>query len=137
MKRPLPPRRAASRGFSLIEALVALLVFSFGVLGIVGLQMTMTKAQTAGKFRADASFLATQLVGTLWADRPNLGQYATAKCSSNAQCSDWSAKVAALLPNGSSTVTVNGTTGVVTILIRWTPPNQETHSYTTSTTINL
>ena len=133
--RPIQRREAG--GFVLIEALVALLIFSFGVLGVIGLQAAMTKAQTSSKYRADASFLAQHLVGSIWADRPNIAQYATAQCSSNARCNDWSAKVASLLPGGTSTVTVNAASGVVTILIRWTPPNEETHSYTASTTINL
>ncbi len=56
----------------LIEALVAVLIFAFGVLGIVGLQAAMTKAQTQSKSRADASLLAQQVIGSMWTDTPNL-----------------------------------------------------------------
>ena len=126
------PRRA-SRGFVLIEALVAMLIFAFGVLGIVGLQAAMTKAQTSSKFRADAAFLAQQLVGTMWSDTPHLTSYATASCASYARCDQWADKVAAELPSGTAAITVNG--AAVQIAVSWTPPNEETHTYTTTAAI--
>lgn len=121
--------RRASRGFMLIEALVALLIFSFGVLGIIGLQASMTKAQTQSKFRADASLLAQQAIGAMWSDSANLASYATASCAAHAPCNDWTARVAAALPNGAATVDLSATPEVL-ITIRWTPPNEETHTYT-------
>ena len=119
----------------LSEALVALLILSMGILGVIKLQVAMTRAQTTSKFRGDASFLAQQLIGTMWSDRAHIAKYTTALCSSLTSCSDWSARVAATLPSGTSTVTVDAATGAVTIVIRWTPPNEETHSYTTATSI--
>lgn len=119
----------------LLEAMVAVLVLAFGILGVVGLQVAMTKAQTSSKFRGDASYLAQQLIGTMWSDRLNLAKYATAQCSTSTSCSDWSGQVAATLPSGTSVVTVNAATGAVTILISWTPPNEGTHTYTTATSI--
>ena len=119
----------------LIEALVAVLIFAFGVLGIVGLQASMTKAQTQSKSRADASLLAQQLVGTMWTDTANLAQYSTitAACAAYPRCSEWVARVAAGLPNGVATVQL--TLPVVEITINWTPPNEQQHSYTTSSAI--
>jgi type IV pilus assembly protein PilV len=125
----------------LLEALIAMLIFMFGVLGVVGLQAAMTKAQTSSKFRADASFLAQQLIGTMWADAPaNLGTYADAGCGSYSRCSSWLARVADALPLGTASVTV-ATSGLpvtsadVTIRISWTPPNEQQHTYTTVSTI--
>lgn len=129
-------RRAKRRpqgGVVLVEALVAMLIFVIGVLGVVGLQTSMTKAQSSAKFRGDASYLATQLVGTMWGDVPNLSSYVTAECAGYARCNDWKAKVAELLPGGSVEVTVAG--GVVTITIEWTVPGEGTHAYTTATAI--
>jgi type IV pilus assembly protein PilV len=119
----------------LIEALVAIIIFSFGVLGLVGLQASMTKAQTASKYRADAAHLAHQLIGTIWADTPNLAQYADAQCSSDARCADWTGKVARSLPGGSATVGASGATGVVTINITWTQAGETTHTYSTQTAL--
>ena len=125
-----PAARRASHGFMLIEALVALLIFSFGVLGIIGLQASMTKAQTQSKFRADASLLAQQGIGAMWSDSANLASYATASCAAHAPCNDWRSRVAAALPNGAATVDLSASPEVL-ITITWTPPNEETHTYTT------
>jgi type IV pilus assembly protein PilV len=132
-------RRAASggradRGFMLIEALVALLIFAFGVLGIVGLQASMTKAQTQSRFRADASILAQQAIGAMWADTTNLASYATASCAGYARCNEWATRVSTALPNGAATVDLSASP-VVVISITWTPPNEQLHTYTTTSAI--
>jgi len=132
--RLTPDARRAGRGFAMLEALVALLICAMGVLGVVGLQSAMTRAQTAATLRAEAAFLAQQLVGEMWAaGAGNLSGYATTSC--NTACQDWRARVAARLPAGASTVTVSGTGGVA-IEIRWTMAGESQSRYTVATTIN-
>jgi type IV pilus assembly protein PilV len=123
-----------SRGFALMEAMVSIVIFSVGVLGLVGLQSAMSKAQGALKYRADASYLATELLGTMWGDRVNLARYAGTSCASYARCSEWMAKVGRVLPNGSAAVAVTG--GQVTVTLTWRAPADGSHSYTTVTAIN-
>jgi type IV pilus assembly protein PilV len=127
-------RRHANRGFMLVEALVAMLIFAFGVLGVVGLQVAMTKAQTQSKFRADASQLAQQLIGAMWSDVTNLPSYATASCSGYARCNEWATRVATALPNGAAAVDLSASPEVV-ITITWAPPNEQVHTYTTMSAI--
>jgi type IV pilus assembly protein PilV len=131
--RPAPRRR--NRGSALIEAVVALVLFSAGIVGLIGLQARMVTAQSDAKYRADAVYLVSELVGAMWADRPNLASYATAQCASLTRCKDWSDKVAATLPSGSAAVTVNN--GIVTVTLTWTPPNYGTHTYSASTAIRF
>lgn len=126
---PCRPCRPQQRGFVLLEALVALMIFAFGVLALVGLQAAMTKSQTASKFRADAGYLAQQLIGAMWADVPNLTSYGTGNCTGYARCADWAGKVSAALPSSGYTVTVNAATGEVTVRIVWQQPNEEQHNY--------
>lgn len=130
-------RERAAQGFMLIEALVALLIFSFGVLGLVGLQATMTKAQSTAKYRADAAFLAQQVIGTMWSDAPNIASYAmgggAVACTGYARCNNWADKVASTLPAGTPAVTVAGSE--VTVAISWTQPNEGVHTFTTRSTI--
>lgn len=52
-------------GFTLIEALIALLVMSFGMLAIAGLQFTMSRNSDAAKQRSEAMRLAQQQIETL------------------------------------------------------------------------
>jgi type IV pilus assembly protein PilV len=126
-------KRCGQHGIVLLEALVAILIFVIGVLGVVGLQASMTQAQTSAKFRGDASYLAAQLMGTMWGDIPNLDSYATGQCESYARCNDWKTKVAELLPGGTIGVTVAG--GLVVVTISWTVPGEGLHNYTASTAI--
>jgi type IV pilus assembly protein PilV len=122
-------------GVVLIEVMIALLIFMFGVLGLVGLQASVTRATSDSKFRADASYLAGEMQGRLWSDLNNLSSYNGSSCSSTSLCKEWQTKVAALLPQGSGSVTVNSTTGDATIAISWTGPDGVQHTYTTNTTI--
>jgi type IV pilus assembly protein PilV len=125
-------------GFMLLEVLVSVLLFSVGVLAVVGLQASMSRAQAASKDRADAAALATEVVGVMWTDMSHIASYATASCSGYGQCADWQTKVAATLPNGSSTITVSTTatnTYDVTIVITWSLPDGGQHTYSTVTTI--
>lgn len=129
-RHPLPQR---ARGFALLEVLIAFLIFAFGVLGFVGLQVQMVKAQTSAKFRGDAAVLASELTGSMWTDIANLTQYTAANCAGHPRCNDWANKVAATLPNGAATVTVAA--GVVSITITWSAPGEGQHNYVTASAI--
>ena len=135
-QRQLLSRRATFRGFAMLEALVGLLIFSFGILGLVGLQASMTKAQTVSRARSDAAALAADLVGAMWSDVPHLSSYGSNNCENYAPCKSWAAKVEATLPAGSPTVAVNN--GLVTITLSWTMPGESMpNRYVTSTAIRI
>lgn len=123
------------QGFALMEALVAMLVFALGILGMVGMQATMAREQTAAKLRSDAAYLASELVGTMWGDIPNLAQYGAGNCNSYTRCSDWINKVSATMPGSSVTLNVNAGTGDVSVTVIWTLPGGEEHRYTMATTV--
>ncbi|GAB2778362.1 hypothetical protein GCM10027040_00740 [Halomonas shantousis] len=56
----------AVQGFTLIEALVALLVLSVGLLGIAGMQLKALQSAHAGYQRSIASLAAQDAVELLW-----------------------------------------------------------------------
>jgi type IV pilus assembly protein PilV len=128
-----PP--AASRGVVLLEALVAITIFMVGVLGVLALQAKMVTSTSASKYRADAAFLATEIIGQMWSDVPNMAKYDVSQCSGYALCSGWTTKVASRLPQGAARVTVAG--NQVTVTVSWTPPNSVASNYTTISTIQL
>ena len=134
MNRRSRSRRQA-KGIALIEALVGILILAIGILGIFGLQVSMTRAQTSGKFRSDAAYLASELVGSMWGDFPNLNQYTTGNCAAHPRCADWQAKVGNVLPGGIVKQLLTDANGNVTITIDWTVPGEGTHEYTTVTSV--
>ena len=58
------PRHPES-GFFLIEALVAILIFSLGVLGMVAVGGAAMGAQTDARYRSDAAALADEMASTI------------------------------------------------------------------------
>lgn len=117
----------AQRGVALVEALIAILLFSLGILALVGLQASMSRNVTHAKLRAEASFLANQLIGQMWVDQANLSSYAapSGTCTNAAymSCAKWQTQVRQVLPGGGANVTVNGT--AVNISLSWRLPGEE------------
>lgn len=102
----------SQRGVVLLEALIAILIFSMGILAIVGLQASMIKNTADSKYRADASFIAQQKIGEIWAD-PDPAHYAN-HVEANTD-------ISALLPGGFRTVT-QPTVGEFVVTVTWQQP---------------
>jgi len=68
MRRPLP-LRGAEKGVMLIEALIAILIFSIGILAVVGMQGVAIKNVTESRSRSEAAFLAGELLAQMWMDQ--------------------------------------------------------------------
>ena len=58
--RAAHPMNARQRGFTILEAMVALLVAAFGLLGLVGLQVTLSRNADVAKQRGEATRLAEE-----------------------------------------------------------------------------
>lgn len=127
--RPMP---RPQRGIMLLEALIAILIFSLGILAMIGLQAQSIRNSAEAKYRADASFLADQVIGYMWADRANVALYAhhpsgsacapSGSASSNANVTSWLANVSALLPGATAdlqSIAVDAATRQVTVTICW------------------
>lgn len=122
------------KGSMLLEALIAILIFSFGILGIVGLQAASIKNGSEAKYRSDASFLANELIGMMWADRANI-------TTSYAAPSDWTSRVAATLPSGAGAVVVAIDPNVspqlrATVTVQWALPGDAQHTFVSVAQIN-
>jgi type IV pilus assembly protein PilV len=68
MRKPLPIR-GREEGVMLIEALIAILIFSIGILAVVGMQSVAIKNATESKNRSEAAFLAQALLAQMWIDQ--------------------------------------------------------------------
>lgn len=71
MKTNFRPLRQ-EQGVALIEGMIAILIFSLGILGLIGLQATASQSTTLAKSRIDASFAASQRIAEIWGDVGNI-----------------------------------------------------------------
>ena len=125
------------QGFSLVEAMVALVVLAVGMLGIAGLYVTTLRSGGGAIYRMQAVNLASDLADRIRVNRGANVLYAGAAANNNCygagavDCTPaqmaandllvWQGQVAQILPNGNSAVAVNGAAVpyTYTITITW------------------
>lgn len=87
------------RGFTLIEALIALLVLSIGLLGVAGMQLKALQSAHAGYQRSIASLAAQDAQERLWAElKKNASGSYVCPSESVVNGSNWQAAWKAFLP---------------------------------------
>lgn len=125
---PRPPvrRQAGQRGVSLIDALIAIAILSFGLIGITRMQGRMVTSATDAQLRTTAVQFADELLNTVIVDTANAACYTLPQvgtCGSaaaTARTTDWSARVAAAMPGTvTRTITLDAATGRMTVSIGW------------------
>ena len=72
---PLRPRRPRQRGAMLLEALIAILVCAFGLLGFAGMQARATSAEFESYQRSQALVLIEDMASRLNANRADAAAY--------------------------------------------------------------
>jgi type IV pilus assembly protein PilV len=134
-------RRDEQQGSTLLEALISILIFSFGILAIVGLQAYSVKNTSEARYRVDASLLADQVIGQMWSDnRTNaslVSNYSSA--GGGTAYSAWKTSVQNAMPGAVAnppTVVVNAD-NTVTVTVFWQMPGADSslHRYTVTAQI--
>jgi len=139
--------RNTQSGVMLLEALIGILIFSIGILAMVSMQAVSIKLATDSRYRAEASNLASALVGEMWLNRAALASYQyTGSGTAPAALANWIAEVEASLPDAAATppiVTVGASPlGVsvgteTTVTVRWRSPSDTTvHQFVMTAYIN-
>jgi type IV pilus assembly protein PilV len=145
--------RGQQAGVMLLEALIAILIFSVGILAIVGMQATAVQDLGEAKYRTQAAFLANRVIAQMWGSignnaatvQTNLGPYSYGGSGAvPAAISDWVTTVNGALPGASSyppIIKVNLDNSVV-VTVRWQAARDKAngaqpHSYQTIAYINL
>jgi len=134
--------RARARGFSLLEVLVSMTIFSIGVLGTLGLYGRSVTGFSDAKYRTDAAMLADAIINDMWVNRANLSSYVYTGTGTNTTLQPWLTAVSSTLPSGKATIAVAGaaaTGATVTVTVTWQPPNATgqgvTHTHTEIATV--
>jgi type IV pilus assembly protein PilV len=129
-------------GVMLLEALIAILIFSIGILAVVGMQAVTIKNVTDSKHRTEAAFLANKLLSQMWTDAGNIATYAYPGSGAvPTRLTGWVGQVNTRLPATETVppiVTITGasaTGALVTIQVRWQLPEEASkglppHNYT-------
>lgn len=126
--------RHPQSGVVLLEALLGILIFTIGVVGLVGMQASAMKMTADSKYRSEAAMFADRLVNQMQSDNTaNLStDYAGSGGSGGAKYVAWVNEVTASgtgLPGAATTanlpvVAIAAATGTVTITVRWQSPGE-------------
>ncbi|SDX73406.1 type IV pilus assembly protein PilV [Variovorax sp. YR634] len=137
-----PRARKDQRGIVLLEALVALLIFSVGVLGLIGLQATSVKQASAAEYRSTAVLQANDLISRMWvSDRSDTvlqAQFAATGDGYKAWKDAWTSALPGTTSNPPDVVIKSEDKGAaatlgtntVTITIYWQAPGDDKRQYT-------
>lgn len=115
-------KKSSYNGFTLIEVLVAIVVFSFGLLGVAGMMTISVKNNHNGYLRSQANFLAENMVDRMRANPVALfnGDYdgtastGASDCVTASPCTfaelaqydteQWAQSISSMLPSGEGTI---------------------------------
>lgn len=93
-----------ARGIGLLDALIAMAILAFGLLGMTRMQTSLVRQGTESLSRLTASQLGDELLSTVFADAGHAGCYVLptpAACASTvarARAAEWQARVLGALP---------------------------------------
>lgn len=118
----------------MIEVLVSLVIFAFGMLGLAALQSRALTSGHQSLLRAQATALTDDVLDRMRADRSDAvaGNWNTVFSDAPSSITgteiyrtdlkDWKTAVAALLPEGKAGIQVQAN-GAVTVIIQWNEGN--------------
>lgn len=117
----------AQQGMALLEVLISILIFSFGILSVVAMQANMVKHTSGTEYRTEASMVAQRLADTIMtAEDPSI--LATGIPEDISAMTD--------LPGAQATTTTVDRYNY-TITLTWQAPGGEQHSYVMQTSTLL
>jgi len=130
-------RRRDGAGFTLIEVLISIVIFSLGILGTIALQARVAQFASQNVDRSRAAVLANQMVSTMWA--------AQSIYPSQTAVNSWQSMVATPtvsgLPNGLGSISTSASTATspasATITITWKGPTAAASAASASYSTNV
>jgi type IV pilus assembly protein PilV len=127
-----------SRGLTLVEILIALLILSVGLLGLAGLQTLSLKFNTSAYYRTQATALAYDFADRMRANRqealaglynvvaqnppPACGEVVVNGAVADEDIATWRDALSCRIPQSTGAVALDAATNEVTITVRWTDP---------------
>jgi len=117
------------KGFTLLEVLISLVILSFGLLGMAGLQGASLKNNMIAYHRSQATILGFEVLESMRANRDAVDSYeiavavggnlpAAGTTIAADDLEDWFDRIRNRLPNGGATIT-NSAGNIWTVTIVW------------------
>ena len=132
----MPPRLLqAQRGVGLVEVLVAILLVSFGILGLVGLQASSIGVISDTRYRTEATALADAMLARLWLETGADNALPAYVADNTLLPLEWLDEVNRLPGATANPPTLAASAGVVTLTVRWQPPEGRVSNYQVVTTV--
>ena len=141
-------KRKLSRGITLIEVLVTVVVLAFGLLGLAGLQANALRNNNSAYLRSQATYLANEMMDRMRANRieaidndnydiaigDDESDHSSGDALTQADIDFWIPLLAATLPMGDGSIACNPANNVCTITVQWddTRTGAATQSFSTS-----
>lgn len=125
----------------LLESLLAILLFSIGILTVIALQAASVRHTSETRNRLEASYAANQIIGGMWGNRSNLASYnmaAVQTCTTaDTNFAGSAMPLAARMPNlPNCRVQITVSSNDVTVRLLWRAPGETVdHVYLTRTSI--
>jgi type IV pilus assembly protein PilV len=120
-------RWPVNRGVGLLDALIAMAILAFGILGMTRLQGRMVAQATETQHRSIAMQLSDELLNSALVDTANAACYtvpavgACGNATAKARAADWAARSVAALPGAPTAGAVlDVATGRMTVTLTWT-----------------
>lgn len=137
-------RKQYSRGVTLIEVLVSVIILAFGLLGLAGLQSVGLRSNNSAIYRTQATYLAQDMIDrmrvnrdvaiadgydqALSADKPSVGDLSATDRNT------WLTNIERELPLGDGAIDCTGSVCVITV--QWTDSAaSDAQQFVTSTEI--
>ena len=132
---------AKQRGSYLLESLIAILIFAFGILGLIGLLGSSLRVTNDARYRSEAANLANAMIGDMWT--MTAAKMDTDFCNGCPRLASWQTKAEDLLPSAAALpLKVDLTNGLspesrtVVVTVRWQMPGEtEVHQHLMSAQI--
>lgn len=115
-----PTSRFRQRGMMMLEVLVALLIFTIGVLGTVKMQAVSTANSINSEDRTIAALLAEDLIAQLWVAYKATPSTSPSAFLSTSAYTAWQSQVSgSVLRGASGEMTAAASTTTATVTITW------------------
>lgn len=131
-------------GLSLIEVLVAVVLFGIGIMSVSSLQLLGLKSSSGNHIRTQAELMAGDILERMRANRPNASSYqigmndqapSNAKTIAETDLQEWKQQLASLLPNGNGSIVFLNNRA--TISISWTAKDNQRDNNSATETLNM